>query len=72
MQVVEDTPTVDASEAERLRQEIERLHEEVAFTKLRYDLMVQASGIGLWDMSVQAGDPVNPTTSSGGATSSGT
>jgi hypothetical protein len=34
--------------------------EDVAFLKTRLDLLVRASNIGLWDMSVIAGDPVNP------------
>jgi PAS domain S-box-containing protein len=32
----------------------------VAFLQTRLDLLVAASSIGLWDMSVIAGDPVNP------------
>ncbi len=31
-----------------------------AFLQTRLDLLVEASRIGLWDMSVIAGDPVNP------------
>jgi PAS domain S-box-containing protein len=34
--------------------------EDAAFLKTRLDLLVRASNIGLWDMSVIAGDPVNP------------
>ena len=44
----------------RLREEIEQLRAANAFTEERYQLMIQASDIGLWDMEVEAGDPVNP------------
>jgi PAS domain-containing protein len=40
--------------------ELARLREELAFVNERYQLMIKASNIGLWDMSVIAGDPVNP------------
>lgn len=44
----------------RLREEIEQLRAANAFTEERYQLMIQASDIGLWDTEVEAGDPVNP------------
>jgi PAS domain S-box-containing protein len=33
---------------------------ELASLQVRFDLMTDAANIGLWDMSVIAGDPVNP------------
>lgn len=44
----------------RLREEIEQLRAANAFTEERYQLMIHASDIGLWDTEVEAGDPVNP------------
>lgn len=43
-----------------LQAELAAAKEEQAFVTQRFDLMVKASDIGLWDMSVEAGDPVNP------------
>ena len=43
-----------------LQARIGELEEMLRFKEERYQLMIDAAGIGLWDMSVVAGDPVNP------------
>ena len=48
------------AEVQALRQQIADLTAASAATVERYDLMIQAAGIGLWDMDVVADDPVNP------------
>ena len=53
--VEEDAGTVAA-----LRTEVDSLRAELAFLNERYQLMIAASNIGLWDLAVIAGDPVNP------------
>ncbi|ATE53546.1 methyl-accepting chemotaxis protein [Actinosynnema pretiosum] len=49
----------DTGEADALRDEVAALKQELEFVNERYGLMIKASDIGLWDMSVVAGDPVN-------------
>ncbi|ACU35905.1 PAS domain-containing protein [Actinosynnema pretiosum subsp. pretiosum] len=49
----------DTGEADALRDELAALKQELEFVNERYGLMIKASDIGLWDMSVVAGDPVN-------------
>nr|WP_168581482.1 methyl-accepting chemotaxis protein [Gephyromycinifex aptenodytis] len=49
----------DARIAE-LEAQVAAAQAEQVFITQRFDLMVKASDIGLWDMSVEAGDPVNP------------
>jgi PAS domain S-box-containing protein len=46
-------------EVEELRAQLDRLQFEKDVAAQRFDLMVEASGIGLWDMDVVAHDPVN-------------
>jgi PAS domain S-box-containing protein len=48
------------AEAQALRQQIDELTAANVATVERYDLMIRAAGIGLWDMDVVAHDPVNP------------
>jgi PAS domain S-box-containing protein len=43
-----------------VRDELAAARAELAFMNERYQLMIVASGIGLWDLAVTAGDPVNP------------
>jgi PAS domain-containing protein len=40
--------------------ELERARAQLIFLEERYTLMIDAANIGLWDMSVVAGDPINP------------
>jgi PAS domain S-box-containing protein len=47
-------------EVTTLRAQLEELQHANGASAERYDLMVQAAGIGLWDMDVVAHDPVNP------------
>jgi PAS domain S-box-containing protein len=47
-------------EAQELRHELDRLRVDSRAAVERYDLMIDAAGIGLWDMDVVAEDPVNP------------
>lgn len=65
----EDTATQNAletelaevkAELEYVKEQAEQDQESNAFIQIRLDLLIQASNIGLWDMSVIAGDPVNP------------
>jgi PAS domain S-box-containing protein len=48
------------AEIESLRAELEALRKSSAAGDERYDLMMDAAGIGLWDMDVVPNDPVNP------------
>ncbi|MBO3142567.1 methyl-accepting chemotaxis protein [Dermatophilus congolensis] len=48
------------AENDELRRKIAAAKEEADFVKMRFDLMTKASDIGLWDMTVEAGDPINP------------
>ena len=48
------------SEAEALRAELATVRADSSVAIERYELMIQAAGIGLWDMDVVADDPVNP------------
>lgn len=48
----------EAQSAE-LRRQLDELRAEATATVERYDLMIAAAGIGLWDMDVVAHDPVN-------------
>jgi PAS domain S-box-containing protein len=48
------------AENDALRSELAAMQAEHAATVQRYDLMIEAAGIGLWDMDVVADDPVNP------------
>lgn len=57
------TPTAGSAD----RADVDRLRAQLAAQELaaggaseRYELMVAAAGIGLWDMDVVAADPVNP------------
>ncbi|WP_269203874.1 methyl-accepting chemotaxis protein [Motilibacter peucedani] len=43
-----------------LERELAEVRRLAAVSTERYELMVQAAGIGLWDMDVVAHDPVNP------------
>src|SRR5690242_5684312 len=43
-----------------LQAELDAARAELAFMNERYQLMIVASNIGLWDLAVTAGDPVNP------------
>ena len=52
--------TPGPEETRELEARVARLQEELEFKELRYQLMIKASQIGLWDMDVIAGDPVNP------------
>jgi len=61
------TETVGSAESAAAQAEIDRLRADLAANKLaasasaeRYELMIAAAGIGLWDMDVVADDPVNP------------
>jgi PAS domain S-box-containing protein len=49
-----------AAEIESLRAELEALRASSTAVAGRFDLMIEAAGIGLWDMDVVAADPVNP------------
>jgi PAS domain-containing protein len=53
-------PALDDHRVAALEAEVSALREELTFVNERYELMIDASNIGLWDMSVIAGDPVNP------------
>ena len=53
-------PAAGRAEAAALRQEIEDLRARSSAEIERYALMIEAAGIGLWDMDVVADDPVNP------------
>jgi PAS domain S-box-containing protein len=48
------------AEADSLRNSLAEVRRESAAAVERYELMVQAAGIGLWDMDVVTDDPVNP------------
>ncbi|MFI7540273.1 PAS domain-containing methyl-accepting chemotaxis protein [Actinoplanes sp. NPDC049599] len=48
------------AEVTALREDLARVRAESATAIERYELMIQAAGIGLWDMDVVADDPVNP------------
>jgi PAS domain S-box-containing protein len=48
------------AEVAALRQELEELRATSSAEIERYALMIEAAGIGLWDMDVVADDPVNP------------
>ena len=48
------------TEIESLRDQLEELRKSSAAGAERYDLMMDAAGIGLWDMDVVPNDPVNP------------
>ena len=54
------TSAVDDGRVARLESELAAAHAELSSVNERNDLMIDASNIGLWDMSVIAGDPVNP------------
>ena len=60
------TPAADAAaeaaaaRVGELEARVGQLEEELRFNEERYSLMIDAANIGLWDMSVIAGDPVNP------------
>lgn len=45
---------------EELQGEVKSLRDELHYVSERFDLIVDAANIGLWDMTVEAGDPVNP------------
>jgi PAS domain S-box-containing protein len=49
-----------AAENDDLRRQLADQGAEYAATTQRYELMIEAAGIGLWDMDVVADDPVNP------------
>ncbi|WP_432970754.1 methyl-accepting chemotaxis protein [Dactylosporangium sp. CA-233914] len=53
-------PVAASSERDELKAEIESLRERHAVALERFELMIDAAGIGLWDMDVVADDPVNP------------
>jgi len=66
---VSETSTVDVhaeayeqsqQELAALRAELEAVDQASTAASERYELMVAAAGIGLWDMDVVAHDPVNP------------
>jgi PAS domain S-box-containing protein len=48
------------AEVASVRAELEQVRAASSTTAERYDLMIEAAGIGLWDMDVVAHDPVNP------------
>jgi len=48
------------AEIERLRTDLMANQQAAAASAERYELMIAAAGIGLWDMDVVADDPVNP------------
>jgi PAS domain-containing protein len=48
------------AEAATLRADLATVRAETSGAIERYELMIQAAGIGLWDMDVVAADPVNP------------
>ena len=48
------------AETESLRAQLEESRTSSAVSSERHDLMIEAAGIGLWDMDVVAHDPVNP------------
>ncbi len=50
----------NASVGTALQSELDAIRSELAFVNERYQLMITASNIGLWDLAVTAGDPVNP------------
>jgi PAS domain S-box-containing protein len=56
----EGTLTPLTAENAALRQEIADQRDDHAAAIQRYELMIEAAGIGLWDMDVVADDPVNP------------
>jgi PAS domain S-box-containing protein len=49
-----------ADENDDLRRQLADQGAEYAAAIQRYELMIEAAGIGLWDMDVVADDPVNP------------
>jgi PAS domain S-box-containing protein len=53
-------PDTERSMSAGLRQRASDLEDELAFLKERYQLMISSSGSALWDMSIVAGDVVNP------------
>jgi PAS domain-containing protein len=53
-------PTETQQEVIRMRAELEDAHLRAQASNERYELMIEAASIGLWDMDVIAGDPVNP------------
>ena len=56
-----DSASADATqEIERLRRELDDLRETSRLSVERFDLMIEAARIGLWDMDVNPDDPVNP------------
>jgi PAS domain S-box-containing protein len=48
------------AEVETLRSELAEVRRTGSAATERYELMIEAAGIGLWDMDVVADDPVNP------------
>jgi PAS domain S-box-containing protein len=61
--VATESPAASAqlrAEIESLTAQLEAVRRSGATTAERYDLMIEAAGIGLWDMDVPAHDPVNP------------
>jgi len=50
----------DRGEVDALRTELEELRATSSAEIERFELMIEAAGIGLWDMDVNAADPVNP------------
>jgi PAS domain S-box-containing protein len=50
----------DRGEVDALRTELEELRATSSAEIERFELMIEAVGIGLWDMDVNAADPVNP------------
>src|SRR5579871_4303797 len=51
---------VTQDELRRCQAELAELESRSAASEERYLLMIDAAAIGLWDMAVIAGDPVNP------------
>jgi PAS domain-containing protein len=49
-----------AAEIAELTRELDEARRAAAADVERYELMIEAAGIGLWDMDVVADDPVNP------------
>ncbi|GAA2581725.1 hypothetical protein GCM10010435_68950 [Winogradskya consettensis] len=60
--VAEDSSALTAAKAEIevLRRELAEQREASVGDSERFTLMTEAAGIGLWDMNVNAADPVNP------------
>jgi PAS domain-containing protein len=52
------TSTTDT--VSKLQAELDAARAELTYMNERYQLMIAASNIGLWDLNVIAGDPVNP------------